>query len=161
MRRASRRGSACIAVRRRSAISARRSASNYTAIGDGINLTSRLEALNKHYGTTIIASETIYEAAKEDFDFRLLDRVAVKGKMQGITIYDCSVRERTAKRVHMQLSVTRKPSLSTSKALSTARFRCWRNSRTIHRVSSCSPAVAEFIETPPPAWDGVYGFTSK
>jgi adenylate cyclase len=61
---------------------------NYTAIGDGINLTSRLEGLNKHYGTTIIASETIHAAAHEQFDFRLLDHVAVKGKMQGITIYE-------------------------------------------------------------------------
>ncbi len=42
---------------------------NYTAIGDGINLTSRLEALNKHYGTTIIASETIEAVAKDAFDF--------------------------------------------------------------------------------------------
>jgi adenylate cyclase len=61
---------------------------NYTAIGDGINLTSRLEGLNKYYGTTIIASETIYAAAHEHFDFRLLDCVAVKGKMQGIAIYE-------------------------------------------------------------------------
>jgi adenylate cyclase len=61
---------------------------NYTAIGDGINLTSRLEALNKRYGTSIIVSETIHAAAREQFQFRLLDRVAVKGKMQGIAIYE-------------------------------------------------------------------------
>jgi len=61
---------------------------NYTAIGDGINLASRLESLNKYYGTSIIASETIYRAAKEQFEFRLLDRVAVKGKTKDITIYE-------------------------------------------------------------------------
>jgi adenylate cyclase len=61
---------------------------NYTAIGDGINLTSRLEGLNKYYGTHIIASESIHAAAKDAFDFRLLDRVAVKGKIEGIVIYE-------------------------------------------------------------------------
>jgi adenylate cyclase len=68
---------------------------NYTAIGDGINFASRLEGLNKHYGTAIIASETIHSLAKEKFVFRLLDRVAVKGKTEGITIYEL-ISARTA-----------------------------------------------------------------
>ncbi len=66
---------------------------NYTAIGDGINLASRLEGLNKYYGTTIIASESIRAAAEASFEFRLLDRVAVKGRTQGIAIYEL-LRER-------------------------------------------------------------------
>jgi adenylate cyclase len=61
---------------------------NYTAIGDGINLTSRLEGLNKYYGTHIIASESIQAAARGEFEFRRLDRVAVKGKTEGIVIYE-------------------------------------------------------------------------
>ena len=68
---------------------------NYTAIGDGINLASRLEGLNKHYGTNLIASENIYFAVKDQFEFRLLDRVAVKGKTEGITIYEL-ISERTS-----------------------------------------------------------------
>ena len=61
---------------------------NYTAIGDAINLASRLEALNKLYGTSIIASESIFERSCEAFDFRLLDLVAVKGKTVAIKIYE-------------------------------------------------------------------------
>jgi adenylate cyclase len=61
---------------------------NYTAIGDGINLTSRLEGLNKYYETTIIASDSIYSVAKGKFEFRLLDRVAVTGKLESVTIYE-------------------------------------------------------------------------
>jgi adenylate cyclase len=61
---------------------------NYTTLGDGVNLASRLEGLNKYYETTLVVSQAIYEKARGRFEFRLLDRVAVRGKTQGITIYE-------------------------------------------------------------------------
>jgi adenylate cyclase len=61
----------------------------YTALGDTVNLSSRLEGLNKDYGTHILANETTYIAAKDDgFVFRELDLIRVKGKLQPVTIYE-------------------------------------------------------------------------
>ena len=61
---------------------------NYTVIGDHVNLASRLEWVNKEYGTKICVSENTYEKTKEDFFFRELDIIRVKGKEQGIKIYE-------------------------------------------------------------------------
>jgi adenylate cyclase len=61
----------------------------YTALGDTVNLSSRLEGLNKDYGTHILVNETTYAAAKDDgFVFRELDLIRVKGKLQPVTIYE-------------------------------------------------------------------------
>jgi hypothetical protein len=62
---------------------------SYTAIGDGVNLCSRLEGLNKVYGTWIIASSATAQAASGGgFLWRLLDRVAVVGREEPLEIYE-------------------------------------------------------------------------
>lgn len=61
---------------------------NYSVIGDSVNLASRLEAVNKLYGTHIVISHDTYNHVKEHFICRLLDVVAVKGKEKGIRIYE-------------------------------------------------------------------------
>jgi adenylate cyclase len=61
----------------------------YTALGDTVNLSSRLEALNKEYGTHILVSETCVQSVRDgEFHFRELDLIRVKGKLQPVTIYE-------------------------------------------------------------------------
>lgn len=61
---------------------------NYTAMGDGVNTASRLEGLNKAYGTWIMVSETIRDAVADEFVFRKLDVVAVKGKTKPTAVFE-------------------------------------------------------------------------
>jgi len=61
---------------------------SYTAIGDNVNLASRLESLNKYYKTNILISESVYEQVKDVIQTRFIDLVAVKGKNKEIKIYE-------------------------------------------------------------------------
>lgn len=61
----------------------------YTALGDTVNLSSRLEGLNKEYGTHILVNESTYASVQNaGFLFRELDIIRVKGKLQPVTIYE-------------------------------------------------------------------------
>jgi len=61
---------------------------DYTVMGDSVNLGSRLESINKEYGTSIVISEYTYEAVKDVLFCRELDSVQVKGKKLPVKIYE-------------------------------------------------------------------------
>jgi len=140
----------------------------YTALGDTVNLSSRLEGLNKDYGTHIIVNESTYKAVKDsNFIFRELDLIRVKGKFQPVTIYDLVGRGSDA-------------SAETSELL--ARFVAARTLFQARRWQEAQQAFQSILETnptdgpsrtywkrcqeylfdePPQNWDGVFTMDHK
>lgn len=61
---------------------------NYTALGDGVNLASRLEGANKLYGSRILLAESTANLVREQFILCKLDVLRVKGKREPMAVYE-------------------------------------------------------------------------
>jgi adenylate cyclase len=136
---------------------------SYTALGDGVNLASRLEGLCKVYQVSALASAAIVEQARGEFAFRLLDRVAVKGKHEPVDVYEL---------VGARALVTNELRTATryEEALRAYFARDFAHARTLlaDLVADDAPSrvldgrCTVMIADPPSLeWDGVYAATSK
>lgn len=60
----------------------------YTVIGDGVNTCSRVESVNKEFGTTILITESTYEAVREEFICRPMPEARLKGKEHPTKVFE-------------------------------------------------------------------------
>jgi adenylate cyclase len=136
---------------------------SYTALGDGVNLASRLEALGKQYGVTALVSEAIVRSAGDDLLFRRIDKVAVKGKSAAVVVYELLDPEEDSASLRSTIQVY-------EEALDdyfARRFEAAARRLTAQApIDSPSRLLLErcrhLTAAPPPeSWDGVYVATAK
>jgi len=139
----------------------------YTAIGDSVNLASRLEGLNKTYGTYILASQAVRDAAGPSFEWRRLDRVAVVGRSEGTDVYELLGETSAVPQEVMQARNAYEYALAAYFARrfdeAAAGFHAAAKARPGDKAAQAMAWRAEqfAIYQPPPEWDGVYASTSK
>jgi adenylate cyclase len=145
---------------------------SYTAMGDGVNVASRLEGVNKVYGTQICVSQAVVADAGPSVLARPLDLVAVKGRKAGAMVYELmAMREgfpELAPTPH-ELEVCR----LTEEAFAAYQERRWPDAIAAYeKLAEAAPTdkvPAIFIERcryylaapPPPDWTGVYEMKTK
>lgn len=139
---------------------------SYTVMGDAVNLGSRLEGINKEYGTRIIISQFTYEDVKDSFTCREVDWVRVKGKNEPVRIFELICEGPPDEQTKTVLDFFNTGfKLYHEKNFSEA----LENFKKALSIKPDDPPTALYVERcedylsePPPAdWDGVYVMKTK
>ena len=145
---------------------------NYTMMGDTVNLAARLESSAKQYGVYNFVGENIYESAKDQFIFRFLDFVQVKGKNIPVKVYELVSEKNNADNSSINLIRTFEKGLDHyfQKEWDNA-IKCFEKAEALedHFASRNTTPSAVYInrctmfkENPPDNdWNGVWAMTSK
>ncbi len=134
--------------------------------GDMVNLGSRLEGINKEYGTNIVISEYTYAAIKDDIFCRELDSVRVKGKKLPVNIYELLGEKKDAEKWGKTFSLFEEGLSKYKQGLWDEAIAAFR--KVIEVRQDDAPAklyidrCEELKKNPPEGpWDGVFTMTRK
>ena len=137
---------------------------DYSVIGDNVNLASRLEGLTKTYGTMILVSEAVKDdIAEGEFIFRHLDNVKVKGKEHPVPIYAVDRRLEDFSQSYREyydkaFALYEKGVWNLAKEyFQKSLDECEGDKAAALMVSRCD----DFILRPPENWDGAIAYNTK
>ncbi len=137
---------------------------DYTVIGDNVNLASRLEGLNKIYGTKMLISQATKDAGGDKIFCRVVDNVRVKGKLEAVRIYeplcegepDFKLREMSEAMTAMFDAYEKGDFKQAAQILEAAPFTIEDGLRQVYRSR-----LKQLQQEPPASWDGVFVFNTK